>query len=214
MDSLQKWTLVVSVIGAAAWIPQLVMLGKAWLAKPRLTIATSRVCEIGFTELGPIINIKVAISTDEKPALITSVSLAVQHESGSRFNFSWHEVSEIKGQLIVPGVESQPVIHVSEAIAVKVLPVDFKELQLRNRLDVHTEGLREFDDAFVKERRRYTNSGQYDPDKFYSSNTVQDMIDFMQSQMIWRSGKYIMHLVFNCKEGAVVDSKPLEFAIT
>ena len=71
-----------------------------------------------------------------------------------------------------------------EAIAIKILPTDLKNVQFWNRLDEHTKGIKQYDYEYKKERRRLVNNDQYDPNKFYVTKIVQDMQAFMQSQMI------------------------------
>ena len=128
MDETQKWTLITAIVGAAAWIPPVFSLVKDWVTKPRLTVATSSQCEVGFTELGPILNIKMAITVDKWDVFIDCIEFDLIHESGARHKFRWHEVVEVKGQVIIPGAPSQPVMQESEAIALKILPTDFKHV--------------------------------------------------------------------------------------
>lgn len=160
------WPLVTGLIGAAAWIPPIISRVRKWLSKPVLTLTNANQCQIGFTELGPIFNIKFAITADIESVLIDKIYFELTHDSGAKFNFRWHEVVEIKGQMIIPGTPNQPVFQETEAIAIKVLQTDFRDVELRNRLEKHTEGLRSYLYEFSKERRRLTNNGKYDADNF------------------------------------------------
>ncbi|MBM3182196.1 MAG: hypothetical protein FJZ86_17905 [Chloroflexi bacterium] len=109
MEPVQFWTLVISLIGAAAWIPHLISLVITLTKRPLITITPSSHADVGFTELGPIINIKVAITSDNGDSLIDLIELDVRHESGSKYKFRWHEVSEMKGQMLVSGVSSESI---------------------------------------------------------------------------------------------------------
>lgn len=214
MDTIQKWTLAVSIIGALAWVPHIITLLVKIFQKPILTITPADHCEIGFTELGPIFNIKAALTADHKNILIDSIEFNLKHESGSNYRFKWHEVSEVKGQMIVPGITSQPIVQESEAIAIKILPTDFKDLLFKNRMQEHTQGIKKYDYEFNKERRRLVNNNQYDPEKFYPTKAVQDMQSFMQSQMIWKKGKYNIKLDINNKNNAKTNVPNMNFELS
>lgn len=214
MDPMQKWTLVVSIIGAAAWVPHLIALAIKLTRKPTLTIMPAAQCQVGFTELGPIFNIKAAITADNQSILVDLVEFEVRHESGATHRFRWHEVSEIKGQMLIPGVASQPVAQESEAIAIKVLPTDFKDLLFKNRMNDHTKGIRKYDYEFIKERRRLVNNNQYDPDTFYVTKVVQDMQAFMQSQMAWKKGSYDIKFLVHTRNGAKTNVPDLRIELS
>lgn len=186
MTTAQAWTLGISLIGAAAWLPHLI---KA-LRKSKLIVSTARTCEVGYTELGPIFNIKAALTAEHESILIDRVEFAVQHESGDLHKFIWHEIIEVKGQMVFPGSQSQPILQETEAIAIKILPTDFKDILFKNRLEAHTQGLKKHEYAFNREKRRLINTEQYNSSSFYASQHVQDMQSFLQSQMIWKKGIY------------------------
>lgn len=214
MTAIQSWTLVISLVGAAAWLPHLVMLSVKVLRKPKLTVTPARTCEVGYTELGPIFNIKAALTAEHEDILIDQVEFKIKHESGDVHLFRWHEITEVKGQLIVPGVQSQPIHQVSEAIAIKILPTDFKDLLFRNRLESHTQGLKKYEYDFNREHRRLVNAGQYNSTTFYTSSYVQDMQAFLQSQMIWKKGKYRVEIAVHNRNQAVTDLPTLAFELS
>lgn len=214
MTTVQFWTLAISLVGAAAWLPHIVTILIKLLRKPKLIVTPARACEIGFTELGPIFNLKAAITAEYENVLIDSVEFDLQHESGDRRRFRWHEISEQKGQMIVPGIQSQPIFQESDAIAIKILPTDFKDLLFRNRMESHTQGLKTYDYDVKKERRRLINANQYDSGKFYASSVVQDMQAFLQSQMIWKKGKYQVSMSIHNRNKATAELPVLNFELS
>tara|TARA_R110000850_G_scaffold177884_2_gene303707 strand:+ start:929 stop:1720 length:792 start_codon:yes stop_codon:yes gene_type:complete len=214
MTTVQMWTLGIGLIGAAAWLPHLVTLTIKILRKPKLTATPARSCEIGFTELGPIFNIKTALTAEHESILIDKVEFRILHESGDVHQFRWHEISEVKGQMIVPGVQNQPIHQESEAIAVKILPTDFKDLLFRNRLESHTQGYKKYEYAFNRERRRLINAEQFRSSAFYGSSYVQDMQAFLQSQMIWKKGQYRVEMTVHNRNKAIAELPKLTFQLS
>lgn len=213
MTAVQSWTLAISLVGAAAWLPHLVTLAIKVFRKPKLTMTPARTCEVGYTELGPIFNIKAALTAEHENILIDKVEFSLRHESGDTHLFRWHEITEVKGQMVVPGVQSQPIYQESEAIAIKILPTDFKDLLFRNRLEHHTQGLKKYEYAFNRERRRLVNAEQYESAKFYASSYAQDMQVFLQSQMIWKKGRYEVAVTLQNRNEAVSDLPALTFKL-
>lgn len=57
---------IAAYIGAAAWAPQIGSWMYGWLVKPRVQILPERMVEVGFTTLGPIFNIRLALSASKK----------------------------------------------------------------------------------------------------------------------------------------------------
>lgn len=213
MTNEQSWTLAISLVGAAAWLPHLFILAIKVFSKPKLTMTPARTCEVGYTELGPIFNIKAALTAENENILIDKVEFSLCHESGDKHLFRWHEVREVKGQMVAPGVQSQPIYQESEAIAIKILPSDFKDLLFRNRLEHHTQGLKKYEYAFNREHRRLVNVGQYDSAKFYASAYAQDMQAFLQSQMIWKKGRYEVSVTLQNRNKAASDLPTLTFQL-
>ena len=57
---------VLAILGASAWLPQLVVFISKKFSKPKLTIIPDKDVEIGFTSLGPIFNIQIAFLAEKK----------------------------------------------------------------------------------------------------------------------------------------------------
>jgi hypothetical protein len=214
MDA-QTWTLIISLVGAAAWIPHLLFMLKKWLTKPVLTIMPSSTCEVGFTQLGPVLNIRMAITADHQSILVDGIEFEVSHDSGATYLFRWHEIANQNSMEIgqKPLIQDQKPAAI-EAIALKILPDDLKEVLLRCRLKEHMEAHDLWIRAFNKERRRLSNNNKYDPLDFYSTKMVQDMQAFMKSQMIWRSGAYEVRSLVHTRSAAVKDIPLLEFSLS
>lgn len=216
MEPAPLLTFVISIIGAAAWIPQLIATIVGFMKKPLITISPVNHTDIGFTELGPIINVKVAITSDNADTVIDLIELEVKHESGSTHKFKWHEVTEVKGQIIVSGSSNESISQLleSEATAIKVLQTDLKEVFLRNRLDAHTSLNRKYGNEFNKERRRLINNNQYTPEAFYVTKIVQDLQAFLQSQMVWKKGRYTIQFHLSTRNKATVICPKFSFELS
>src|SRR5437867_4178650 len=89
----------VAIVGAAAWIPQVLGWAARKLTEPSLRLVTGIAPEIGYTSFGPIFNLTCAISAERKDAIIERVSCTLEHERGQRLRLSWARLSETFSQI-------------------------------------------------------------------------------------------------------------------
>lgn len=202
--------IVLGAIGAAAWLPYLIKM----FSKSKLIVIPPSTCVIGYTELGPIFNLNVAIAAENKDVLINNIEFNIQHESGDKYSFSWHEILEIKGLALMPDGRAQSIQQESEAIAFKVLPTDFKNPLLRNRMKSHTQKYERCREKFDRERRRLVNANKYDPLDFFVSPPVSRMQTFMQSQMIWKEGRYNVGMSIDTLNPVTADLPKFSFYLS
>lgn len=71
-------TFVIALVGAGAWVPTILR----WLAVPDLQIVPGSSLEVSYMEYGGVLNLPCAFASFNKPALIESLSLTLQHEGG------------------------------------------------------------------------------------------------------------------------------------
>lgn len=85
-------------IGAAAWLPQIA----SWLyksfAKPVLTTIPDARAEIGYTTLGPILNIRLAFAAEREDIIINDLRLDLTHEDGEKRTLRWVGIQEELGE--------------------------------------------------------------------------------------------------------------------
>ena len=70
---MENITLYLSILGALAWLPEIIKLIKNIINKPKISIISDKNLELGFTLYGPIINLGLAFSSERKDALITKI---------------------------------------------------------------------------------------------------------------------------------------------
>tara|TARA_R110002095_G_scaffold103626_4_gene90832 strand:- start:47 stop:349 length:303 start_codon:yes stop_codon:yes gene_type:complete len=87
----------IAILGALAWTPHLVGIVKNWLTKSKVRIITQREVEIGFTTYGPIFNLRLAFSVENKDIVISDLKICVTHESGEERIFEWEGITQHMG---------------------------------------------------------------------------------------------------------------------
>ena len=78
-----------AICGALAWLPHIGRWVYALLIKPKLRFVPDTKAEVGYSNLGPVVNQNFAIVTELKDALIERILLTLTHEDGDQHKFIW-----------------------------------------------------------------------------------------------------------------------------
>ena len=119
MDNMFK---ILAVLGAMAWLPQLIIFIRNILTKPRLKIIPEYELELGYTTFGPIINTSLALVAEKKNALIEKIEIELTHENNDTHKFTWKWFEETLYTIDLPDeAGSMPTKKNQTAIAINVL---------------------------------------------------------------------------------------------
>ncbi len=73
---------IAAFVGAAAWAPHLWNMVRSYLIKPLVIFIPESSVQIGFTTLGPIFNLNMAIGIEQKDAILDGIYITIKHENG------------------------------------------------------------------------------------------------------------------------------------
>lgn len=123
---------IAAYIGAAAWVPVVI----AWLnrvfTKPKLRIVPDQQFELGFTSLGPIFNLRLALFVENRAIVIDDVKFEVRHSDGETHTFSWAGIAEKFSEIHDIGSGRKQIISRDQTpIAIKVFTQSVFEKSLR-----------------------------------------------------------------------------------
>lgn len=110
----------VALIGAAAWLPQILVVIYWVLVKPRAVLIPVPELELGYTYYGPILNMKASLFAERKDALILEMKLFLRHEDGREIVLHWHSFTEEFSQLRDASGEAAKVTKDQMATALQV----------------------------------------------------------------------------------------------
>ncbi|MFH1951585.1 MAG: hypothetical protein ABIL06_08205 [Pseudomonadota bacterium] len=109
-------TEIVAYIGAAAWLPQIATWIYRRVVQPIVTIVPDKYAEVGFTSYGPIFNVRMAFSAENKDLIIDGFELLLQHSDGDTYTLRWaglketfSEISDASGICQVIGRDQTPI---------------------------------------------------------------------------------------------------------
>ncbi len=204
---------IAAYIGAAAWLPQIGTWLYRYFATPHVTIIPARSAELGFTALGPILNIRLAFSSDRRDAIVNEFRIRLTHEDGDQHEFRWVGMKEIFSEITDEEGNRQVVSKDQTPIAFKIGTdillekfVRFQEPkfdQTTNKL--FTELLTHF--RFLKEN---------DPDfvnKTLQSKQFKDFVKAHMEAFWWKHGKYTLTFHMESPRKLILEDKKFYFTL-
>lgn len=188
---------IAAFVGAAAWAPQIGTWVYKLYRKPKVVIIPESRAELGYTTLGPIFNIRLAVSADLRDVLLDSFSIKVRHESGDTKTFRWQGTKETLNQVRDSSGILQTVERDEAGIALKVRPdqlVDkffrFQDPQFAAVAGPLIEEVRTLHDFLLSKDVNVR-------DELMGSDKLKALMRTCRSNFNWRPGKYVAE--FRCR---------------
>lgn len=112
---------IAAYICATAWLPQIVAWTYQTVVKTRLRIIPEQMTEVGFTNLGPIFNARMAFFVENRDLIIDGIDLVVRHEGGEERLFRWAGLGETFSEITDAEGNRQIVSKDQTPIAIKIV---------------------------------------------------------------------------------------------
>ena len=190
-----NWIALVAIIGAAAWVPQIIFIIYNILAKPKLQFIPEPTAEIGYSYLGPIFNPVFAIATFRKDALIEKILIEIIHETGEKHEFLWQVLDEKGFEGTSSKGEKVEMRKSQSAIALKIGTVGLVERKIGFQ-DVSFKEKRITLESLLSEKEEFlkkTDSQHY-PDNIFKTEEFCKLEDFIKNSFYWKEGDYTAYL--------------------
>ncbi len=191
----------IAYIGAAAWMPPIVFILYKLLALPKITFYPDRQVQIGYTTIGPIFNLTLALTVQRKDIILKKIGVKLSHQDGSKHNFGWARISETLSEIRNP-LDPTPIMSVEKSlppIIVKISTgnfvqvfIQFQDLHFGSELAKASSG---FQKHFHFIREKKTKLTKEDIDDAIDCKEFEEIMDFQKSSFRWKKGRY--ELMFN-----------------
>lgn len=111
---------IAAYIGAAAWLPQIATWIYRSLTKPTVTLVPDKFAEVGFTSYGPIFNLRMMLSSENKSLVIDGFELVLRHSDGDVHTLRWSGLLETFSEITDSAGNRQVVSRDQTPIALKI----------------------------------------------------------------------------------------------
>jgi hypothetical protein len=210
-----EWT---AIIGALAWTPQIGSWICKWFTKSKVSLYLHTQPEIGYTSLGPIFNIQLALISEKKDATLNKFVVTLRHESGASYTFEWDGISEDLSQIEDYEGSIQSVRKVSLPLVVRVLKTNvaqaFVRYQLMSYKDKHRGVLETATNCFNTLKSSGKLKTEEDIDDLTSIKEFDDLLKHYDSEFIWMTGKYTVTFDFNSTSSIKYKKEKYVFHLT
>jgi hypothetical protein len=208
-----NWSDIAAVIGAAAWLPVII----DWIVKvvrrPTLSIITDKKAEVGYTSFGPILNFRLALTSDSGAVVITHMKIVLVHESGERRMLEWQGMVQNYGSMVIEG-QRMPMEKDQIALAMKVDDTDVEEKFIRfqdpNFHDQKVERLNK-----LTERINFVSKTKSDyHDEVLKSEEAHSLLEYFCHGCWWKPGKYTATITIKTTQKAKISGDKFTFTLS
>jgi hypothetical protein len=202
-----------AILGALAWIPYLFKIVRDAITRPEIRIIAQRTMEVGYTPLGPIMNLRIAFSVRHRGIVISSIKIRLKHESGEEKTFSWQGIVQRLFQVVPREVPPIPMEKELSVLAIKLNEKEVEERYIRFQEDDYHTNREIYESKAVKKLTYLKEKGTFSPDEFLQSEEMKDVTSFMKHWFNWKQGKYTMTFEVESPEKFSLKDNLYEFSL-
>lgn len=202
-----------SILGSLAWLPPIFLLIRNFIIKPRISIITDNVLEIGFTTLGPIINTRLAFIADNKKALIDKIILELTHENKNIQEFTWDWFEELLYQTDLPNAAILPTRKNQKAIAINLKKEELIEKKIGFQQNTFKNAQKTIIQNIVEDSINLTKAQKPISD-ISSMKNYNDLLNHFHHSFNWKPGRYEIRLKVFATSMSIPIEKTISFKLT
>jgi hypothetical protein len=203
---------IAGYIGAAAWLP--IVIG--WLyrvfVKAKVTIIPAEFPEVGFSTLGPILNVRMVITAARKMVIVDSIDLLLSHQDGESRKFHWSGMTEQLNQIVDDAgatrqrvqKETEPIAFVVGTESVSVRFVRFQDPSFHEEMQQTLDALVE-KAHFLKKQQNFSHAD------ILKSEEFDKVKRGWARQFPWKTGRYLATFSVSSPQRLTLEQIGLEF---
>lgn len=203
-----------AILGAMAWLPHLIKLVKSIVTRPEVRIIVQSTVEIGYTTLGPILNLRIAFSVRHRDLVISSIKIRLKHESGEEKVLSWKGIVQRLAQMHTQEVGTIPFEKELSVLAIKLTPKEVEERLIRYHEEDYYTNKEAYESKSAKKLSYLKEKGEYNPDDFLQSEEMKDLYSFVNHWFNWKQGKYTVTFEVESPEQFTLKDNKYKFSLT
>jgi len=204
---------IAAYIGAAAWLPIVATWLYRTFAVPKVTIVSGEVPEIGFSTFGPIVNIRIAVTSSRKSVIIDSLSLVLSHEDGSNRTFHWAGMSEDVSQIIDSAGNRQRIEKEQTAIAFNVGVESLLEKFVRFQDRSFHERIKPYLDPFFEKIHFDAKQRIIAAEELIISREFSEIERAWEREFTWKPGTYYGQFLIGSPSRVSLNESKFKFSL-
>jgi hypothetical protein len=199
---------IAAIVGALAWLPPIFIAVRNWMTRPQIRVITQPSPEIGFTSVGTILNLRIALTVTHKDIVITGIRLKIKHESGEEMALFWRGIVQNMGTMKYPQLGSVPFEKELNVLAMKVSLKDVEERFIRFQNVDFLQKKAALEAATSKTMSHLRKSEAFDGSTFIKSSEMADLYSLIKQSFSWKPGGYQLEVLLESPDAfSVLDNK-------
>jgi hypothetical protein len=204
----------IAILGALAWAPHLITLIKNHFTKPKVRIITSRSAELGFTSMGPILNLHLAFSVEHKDIVVSDLKIRLKHESGEERVFEWQGIKQNVGKMTTPDAGSMPFEKEQSVLAIKLNQTQIEERFIRFQDVAFIASKKEYENTAVKKIAYLKAENKYNAEDFLREQEMTELYNFNKHSFPWKEGEYTASIEVQSPEKFILADNIRNFSLS
>lgn len=206
-------TSILAIIGASAWLPQIIQWVIQWRSKPLLKVFNENEAQIGYVSFGTVININLSFLSRKKSALIDRISMKIMGKDNATCELEWTWYSETFYELKGVDNNSLTMSKQQRAIAINAYRdvlvekfIGFQStnfIQEKNRLE-----------ALILEDIANKNKAGADIAQVKSEKNYNDMLKLIENSMFWKAENYSAVITLTDSENNLSYQHSIKFSVS
>jgi hypothetical protein len=187
---------IVAIIGAAAWVPQIVRWVYKALRKAKLELISAPKLVLGYTSSGPFLQLTASVSSQNRDVIVTKMNISRRHQSGEQRRLQWSSVTESLASFQVP-TESPVAMNMSKPQSVLAIKATTETLSERHIAFIDLRFVGELQDKvnLAREHFKYLSGEVTEPtEQMLHSKEFKEAQQFSTESIFWREGVYRLDL--------------------
>lgn len=205
---------IVAIVGAAAWAPQIIQWINEARKRPKLELIPAPTIVLGYTAVGPVIQLAASISSQNRDIIVTEMAVLVQHESREERLLKWSSVAETLASFNVPEIEGLSMNKTQNVLAVKAITETLTEKYFTfSDSNFHRQAQEKVNTA--REQFNYLSAQDKEPKQdIIRSKEFQQAVQFLANSVFWREGNYLLEVQVSGKQLKSIHREVFQVTLT
>jgi hypothetical protein len=205
---------IAAYIGAAAWLPQIGSWIYARVVHPRVGMMPAASFELGYTTLGPVINLQIAFTCDSRDAILERVEMLLTHEHGERRVLGWSDLKDTFSQISDTQGNTQFVTREQPAIAMKLSTLIVTEKGVRFKDASFTSKVTPLANGLVRQVKFIKSESGGGVTEALKASELRDMSEAFRTSFWWKPGRYDVEFELRSPNKAKLRRATYSFTLT
>lgn len=159
------------------------------MGKTGRSIVPARTAQVGFTRLGPIFNLNMALTSDRKSAIIESFDATLKHQDGESRSLAWAGMSETFSEITDP-LGNRQVVARETSVAFKIAPDVLLEKFVRFQEPRFIEQTRGAINELLSHFTFLKNTSEDFVVQVLQSKELHNALEAQRNCFWWKAGRY------------------------